>query len=184
LTPGRLDRARASLKPRPRAPRPPTAPPPVQSLAAPPSAAPVPRELLDRRDRLQAEYAELQSDLGGLVYEMAIRDAYRLDVITRRAAKLQAADAQLSEVERLLAAITQPAPAPAPAPATPAPAPAAPAAAPPPIAPTSTPAAAAPALTCPACSRPLEPGAAFCGSCGASLGSVPPPPPGQAFAGQ
>ncbi len=34
---------------------------------------------------------------------MAIRDHYRLDVLARRASELQQADAQLSEVERLLA---------------------------------------------------------------------------------
>jgi hypothetical protein len=58
--------------------------------------------------RTQVELAErvasLTWDLGGLAYEMAVRDHYRLDVIARRAAELQAADAQLSEVQRLLAA--------------------------------------------------------------------------------
>jgi hypothetical protein len=183
LTPGRLDRVRASLKPQPRAPRPPT--PAAQPPPKPLSPASVPRELLDRRDRLEREYAELQSDLGGLVYEMAIRDAYRLDVITRRAAKLQVADAQLTEVERLLAAIAQPAPPPVLAAIPPVPAPTVPAPAAAVTAPgTSSSAAAAPAsATCTTCSRPLEPGAAFCGNCGASLGSVP-PPPGPAPAGQ
>jgi hypothetical protein len=182
LTPGRLDRVRASLKPQPRAARPARSPA-AQPPPKPPSPASVPRELLDRRDRLEREYAELQSDLGGLVYEMAIRDADRLDVITRRAAKLQVADAQLTEVERLLAVIAQPAPPPVPVPPAPAPtapAPAAAVSAPSPSSP--VPAAPAPA-TCPSCSRPLEPGAAFCGSCGTSLGSVP-PPPGSAPAGQ
>ena len=47
--------------------------------------------------------AELTWDLGGLTYEMAIRDHYRLDVLARRAAELQEADAQLNEVQRLLA---------------------------------------------------------------------------------
>lgn len=42
--------------------------------------------------------------LGGLTYEMAIRDHYRLDVLARRAAELQQADAQLGEVQRLLGA--------------------------------------------------------------------------------
>jgi hypothetical protein len=51
---------------------------------------------------LAAEFAELQWDLGGLVYEMAARDHFRLDVVVRRAAKLQEVDAQLAETERLL----------------------------------------------------------------------------------
>ena len=49
-----------------------------------------------------ARVAELQWDLGGLVYEMAIRDRIRVDVLVKRAAALQDADAELSEVERIL----------------------------------------------------------------------------------
>ena len=60
------------------------------------------RELRARRDELAARVAELTWDLGGLTYEMAIRDHFRLDVLTRRAATLQEADAELAEVERLL----------------------------------------------------------------------------------
>jgi hypothetical protein len=41
-------------------------------------------------------------DLGGLAYEMAIRDHFRLDVLVRRAAQLQERDAELAEVQRLL----------------------------------------------------------------------------------
>jgi hypothetical protein len=55
-----------------------------------------------RRDRLARELAELQWDLGGLAYEMAIRDHFRLDVLARHAAKLQQVDAELAEVERIL----------------------------------------------------------------------------------
>jgi hypothetical protein len=61
-----------------------------------------PSELATRRDRLSTELAELQWDLGGLVYEMARRDHFRLDVVVRQAAKLQEVDAELGEVERLL----------------------------------------------------------------------------------
>jgi hypothetical protein len=61
-------------------------------------------ELEARRERLSQELAELQWDLGGLAYEMAIRDHFRLDVLIRRAAALQERDAELGEVERLLAA--------------------------------------------------------------------------------
>jgi hypothetical protein len=59
-----------------------------------------------RRNRLELaeKVAGLTWDLGGLTYEMAVRDHYRLDVLARRAAELQEADAQLGEVERLLAA--------------------------------------------------------------------------------
>ena len=53
-----------------------------------------------RREQLALQVAELQFDLGGLAYEMAIRDHFRLDVLTRRAAELQRADAELAEVER------------------------------------------------------------------------------------
>lgn len=60
-------------------------------------------ELRGRRRELAQRVAELTWDLGGLTYEMAVRDHYRLDVLARRAAELQAADAQLGEVQRLLA---------------------------------------------------------------------------------
>jgi hypothetical protein len=55
-----------------------------------------------RREQLTAKVAELQWDLGGLVYEMAIRDRIRVDIIVKRAAQLQDVDAELSEVERIL----------------------------------------------------------------------------------
>jgi hypothetical protein len=61
-------------------------------------------ELRDRRQELARRVAELTWDLGGLTYEMAVRDHYRLDVLARRAAELQEADAQLGEVQRLLGA--------------------------------------------------------------------------------
>src|SRR5689334_12417994 len=55
-----------------------------------------------RRDALAEQVTELHWDLGGLAYEMAIRDHFRLDVLVRRAALLQERDAELAEVERLL----------------------------------------------------------------------------------
>jgi hypothetical protein len=61
-------------------------------------------ELRRRRHELARRVAALTFDLGGLTYEIAIRDHYRLDVLSRRAAELQVADAELGEVERLLAA--------------------------------------------------------------------------------
>jgi hypothetical protein len=55
-----------------------------------------------RRDALAEQVTELHWDLGGLAYEMAIRDHFRLDVLVRRAAVLQERDAELAELERLL----------------------------------------------------------------------------------
>jgi hypothetical protein len=73
------------------------------SSAAPPAVDPDRTlDLRRRRDQLSARMAELQWDLGGLVYEMAIRDTLRTDVIVQRAAALQDVDAELGEVERIL----------------------------------------------------------------------------------
>ncbi|HEY1247337.1 MAG TPA: hypothetical protein VGF29_21150 [Hyphomicrobiaceae bacterium] len=85
----------------------------MKSLKRPQRKAALPTRNLDptaegtvdlerRRDQLTAKVAELQWDLGGLVYEMAIRDRIRMDVIVKRAAALQDADAELAEVERIL----------------------------------------------------------------------------------
>jgi len=77
------------------------------SVLAPEVALPTPSgamaELRRRRLELAERVATLTWDLGGLAYEMAIRDHYRLDVIARKAAELQEADAQLGELQRLLA---------------------------------------------------------------------------------
>lgn len=61
------------------------------------------QDLSRRREDLAERVAQSQFDLGGLAYEMAIRDHFRLDVLVRRAAALQALDAELGEVERLVA---------------------------------------------------------------------------------
>jgi len=60
-------------------------------------------DLRRRRDELNQKVAELQWDLGGLVYEMAVRERIRVDVIVQRAAELQDADAELAEADRILA---------------------------------------------------------------------------------
>lgn len=60
-------------------------------------------ELRWRRRELAERVAELTWDLGGLAYEMAVRDHYRLEVLARKAAELQSAEAELAEVQRLLA---------------------------------------------------------------------------------
>jgi chorismate mutase len=81
---------------------------PAASTAAPssgPGAPAADEKLVDltrRRDALNARVAELQWDLGGLVYEMAVRDRIRVDVLVKRAAALQDLDAELSEVERIV----------------------------------------------------------------------------------
>jgi hypothetical protein len=79
-------------------------PPPPPPAPLPPGGgqAQGPAELAERRSALARELAEAQWDLGGLAYEMAIRDHFRLDVLSRQAAKLQQLDARLGEVEHLL----------------------------------------------------------------------------------
>jgi hypothetical protein len=64
-------------------------------------------QLRARLTELAEKVAALHWDLGGLTYEMAIRDHFRLDVLVRKAAELQEADAELGEVERLLAEADQ-----------------------------------------------------------------------------
>jgi hypothetical protein len=59
-------------------------------------------DLERRRDRLAQQLVDLQWDLGGIAYEMATRDHFRLDVLNNQAAKLQQVDAELAEVERML----------------------------------------------------------------------------------
>jgi hypothetical protein len=59
-------------------------------------------DLERRRDQLVARVAELQWDLGGLVYEMAVRNRIEVEVLVKRAVALQDADAELSEVERIV----------------------------------------------------------------------------------
>jgi hypothetical protein len=84
------------------------APAPLAEAPPSPPSAPGSRagqdtvDLERLRDQLTARVAELQWDLGGLVYEMAIRDRIRVDTLVRRAALLQDADAELGEVERIL----------------------------------------------------------------------------------
>jgi len=85
-----------------------SAPPGSPAPTSPPAPAPAAQDddgrsdLRRRRDALAEQVTELHWDLGGLAYEMAIRDHFRLDVLVRRAAVLQERDAELAEVERLL----------------------------------------------------------------------------------
>jgi hypothetical protein len=75
---------------------------PVPAHSTPPTGPDARSDLRRRRDALAEQVTELHWDLGGLAYEMAIRDHFRLDVLVRRAARLQERDAELAEVERLL----------------------------------------------------------------------------------
>jgi hypothetical protein len=77
----------------------PGAPPPVPPA---PATAPPVVDLHARRRELAQELADRQWDLGGMTYEMAIRDHFRLDVLVMHAARLQQIDAELAEIERQL----------------------------------------------------------------------------------
>ena len=83
-----------------------TATPPTPPLAGgdpmPTTESQARTALRRRRRELAGQVLELHWDLGGVAYEMAIRDHFRLDVLVRRAALLQECDAELAEVERLL----------------------------------------------------------------------------------
>jgi hypothetical protein len=72
------------------------------SLTPSPATGQAAVDLERRRDALTARFVELQWDLGGLVYEMAIRNRIRVDILVQRAAVLQDTDAELGEVERIL----------------------------------------------------------------------------------
>ncbi len=71
------------------------APEPAQSQPA--------GDLLALRERLTEKFALMQSELGGLFYEMAIRDHVRLEVLVDRAAALQRVDMELAQVEYQIA---------------------------------------------------------------------------------
>jgi hypothetical protein len=59
-------------------------------------------ELIAKREALARAFVELQWDLGGMAYEMASRDHFRLDVLNRQAAELQKVDAELGQIERMM----------------------------------------------------------------------------------
>ncbi|MGZ4342150.1 MAG: hypothetical protein ACXVHX_09225 [Solirubrobacteraceae bacterium] len=67
-----------------------------------PPPHPVDHELETQRDRLTERFALMQSEIGGLFYEMAIRDHIRIEILMQKAAELQRVDAELGQVERLL----------------------------------------------------------------------------------
>src|SRR5665213_1103173 len=59
-------------------------------------------ELIAQRDRLVERFAIMQSELGGLFYEMAIRQHVRLELLMPRAAELQRVDTELGQLQRIL----------------------------------------------------------------------------------
>ncbi len=77
-------------------------PPTASALSPSQPVDPKIRELQLRRTHLAEQLAERQWDLGGVTYEMAIRDHFRMDVLVKLSAELQQIDAELAEVERLL----------------------------------------------------------------------------------
>lgn len=60
-------------------------------------------ELAAERERLTERFVLMQSELGGLFYEMAIRDHLQLDLLVERAAAMQRLEAELRDVEQRLA---------------------------------------------------------------------------------
>jgi hypothetical protein len=66
------------------------------------SPAPPDRALLAKRDRLRERFTAMQLDLGGVFYEMTIRDHVQFDVLNRKAAELQRVDAELRQIEQML----------------------------------------------------------------------------------
>jgi hypothetical protein len=71
----------------------------TEDAGAPPEPDP---ELLAQRDRLVERFAIMQSELGGLFYEMAIRDHVRMEALIPKAAELQRVDAELGQLERII----------------------------------------------------------------------------------
>lgn len=63
-------------------------------------------ELVAERERLTERFVLMQSELGGLFYEMAIRDHLQLDLLVERAAAMQRLETELRRVEERLAAQT------------------------------------------------------------------------------
>jgi hypothetical protein len=61
-------------------------------------------ELAAERERLTERFVLMQSELGGLFYEMAIRDHLQLDLLVERAAAMQQLEAELRRVEEQLVA--------------------------------------------------------------------------------
>jgi hypothetical protein len=59
-------------------------------------------ELGAKRERLLERFTVMQADLGGVLYEMVVRDALDVDVLRRKVAELQRVDAELGHLEHAL----------------------------------------------------------------------------------
>ena len=59
-------------------------------------------ELTAERERLTERFVLMQSELGGLFYEMAIRDHLQLDLLVERAAAMQQLESELRRVQEQL----------------------------------------------------------------------------------
>jgi hypothetical protein len=59
-------------------------------------------ELVAERDRLIERFVLMQSELGGLFYEMAIRDHLQLDLLVERAAAMQRVEDELRGLQQQL----------------------------------------------------------------------------------
>jgi len=75
---------------------------PAAAPAAAPQAESGSAELLAQRERLTERFALMQAELGGLFYEMAIRDHITLEVLIEKAAALQRIDIELAQIGYLL----------------------------------------------------------------------------------
>ena len=75
---------------------------PDRAAPAAPATSAADPELLAQRDRLTERFAVMQSELGGLFYEMAIRDHLQIEILMQRAAELQRVDGELGQLQRLL----------------------------------------------------------------------------------
>jgi hypothetical protein len=59
-------------------------------------------ELSRERDELSRQFAELQWDLGGIVYEMSNRDSFKPEVLNTKVERLREVDSKLGQVERVI----------------------------------------------------------------------------------
>lgn len=59
-------------------------------------------ELVAERERLTERFVLMQTELGGLFYEMAIRDHLELELLLVRAAELQRLESELREIDQRL----------------------------------------------------------------------------------
>jgi hypothetical protein len=76
--------------------------PAAARAAVPPANDSASPDLLAQRERLTERFALMQSELGGVFYEMAIRDHVQMDVLIAKAAALQRVDAELAQLEHLM----------------------------------------------------------------------------------